>query len=161
MRNWVQKRRQLVGDQLGGSGVLAVGLGLLLVSGPQAWSWLPVLVVFGWIFALRGGFTWPRRSSWIWLGAALVLGASGLLARLDAVAAVGTSLTAWLAQWSGDFGAGNDLYALNSGWPWLRLLIDQPFLTVFGVLGLVLLATGRGLPAVLWAGRVRSGRRGR
>ena len=42
---------------------------------------------------------------------------------------------------------------LDSGWPWLRLLIDQPFLTVFGVLGLVLLATGRGLPAALWAGR--------
>ena len=134
-------------------------MGLLLVSGPQAWSWLPVLVAFGWIFVLRGGFAWPRRSSWIWFGAALVLGASGLLARLDAVAAVGTSLTAWLAQWSGDFGAGNDLFALNSGWPWLRLLIDQPFLTVFGVVGLVLLATGRGLPRGAVGGPLRSRRR--
>ena len=111
-----------------------------------------MLVAFGWIFVPHGGFTRPQRSSWIWLGAALVLGASGLLARLDAVAAVGTSLTAWLAQWGGDFGAGNDILALNSGWPWLRLLVDQPFLTVFGVLGLVLLATGRGLPQALWSG---------
>ncbi len=73
---------------------LAVGVGLLLVSGPQAWSWIPLLVAFGWMFVPRGGFTRPQRASWIWLGAALVLGASGLLARLDAVAAVGTSLTA-------------------------------------------------------------------
>ncbi len=137
---------------IGWERVLAVGVGLLVVSGPQAWSWIPVLVVFGWIFVPHGGFTRPQRSSWIWLGAALVLGASGLLARLDAVAAVGTSLTAWLAQWGGDFGAGNDVFALNSGWPWLRLLIDQPFLTVFGVVGLVLLATGRGLPPALWSG---------
>ena len=127
-------------------------MGLLLVSGPQAWSWIPVLVAFGWIFVPRGGFVRPQRASWIWLGAALVLGASGLLARLDAVAAVGTSLTAWLAQWGGDFGAGNDVFALDSGWPWLRLLVDQPFLTVFGVLGLLLLATGRGLPPALWLG---------
>ena len=37
---------------------------------------------------------------------------------------------------------------MGSGWPLLRLLVDQPFLTVFGLAGLVLLATGRGLPAV-------------
>ncbi len=140
------------GRSLGWERVLAVGLGLLLVSGPQAWSWLPVLLAFGWIFVFRRGFVRPQRASFIWFGVALVLGASGLLARLDAVAAVGTSLTAWLAQWSGDFGAGSDLYGLDSGWPWLRLLIDQPFLTVFGLVGLVLLATGRGLPPALWPG---------
>jgi hypothetical protein len=80
------------------------------------------------------------------LFAALLLGATGLLARPEAVGAVGTSLTAWLAQWQGDFGAGAAPYLLGSGWPFLRLLVDQLLLVVFGLLGFALLVTGRGLP---------------
>ena len=85
---------------------LAVGLGLLVVSGAQAWSWTPVLVAFGWLYVFRGGFVWPRRSSWLWFGAALMLGASGLLTRPEAVGAIGTSLTAWLGQWTGILAPG-------------------------------------------------------
>jgi hypothetical protein len=132
--------------------VLAVALGLLLVSGPQAWSWLPVLALFAWFYlfvpARHGGGMPPRpqRASFLWFGAALVLGASGLLARPEAINAVGTSLTAWLEQWQGDFGAGAEPYLLGSGWPFLRLLVDQLLLVVFGLAGLVLLAAGHGLP---------------
>jgi hypothetical protein len=136
------------GARMGWERTLAVGLGLLLVSGPQAWSWLPVLAVFGWLYVSGASFVWPRRSSWLWFGAALLLGASGLLARPEAVGAIGTSLTAWLGQWSGDFGAGAEPYRLGSGWPLLRLLVDQALVAVFGMIGVVLLASGRGLPAV-------------
>jgi hypothetical protein len=124
---------------------LAVALGLLLVSGPQAWSWVPVLAAFAWIYRR---YAMPHRTTWLWFGLALLLGASGLLARPEGIGAVGTSLTTWLGQWSGDFAAGAAPYQLAVAWPFQRLLLDQLLLAVFGVLGLLLLASGRGLPVV-------------
>jgi hypothetical protein len=120
---------------------LAVSLALLLVSGPLAWSWLPVLALFAWYCSQmparpRGGYANVRRSTWLWFAAAFVLGASGFLAWPGAFGALGTSFSAWLAQWSSDSGLG-------IGWPPLRLLVDQPLLLVFGPLGLILLAVGR------------------
>jgi hypothetical protein len=120
--------------------MLAVSLGLLLVSGPLAWSWLPVLALFSWYCLTaarpRAGAVGVRRSTWLWFVAALLLGASGFLAWPHAIGAVGASLSAWLQQWGSDSGLG-------PGWPFLRLLVDQPLLLVFGPLGLILLAAMR------------------
>ncbi len=117
---------------------LAVSLGLLLVSGPLTWSWLPVLALFWWYCTRtpargRAGYAGVRRSTWVWFAAALLLGASGFLAWPGAFGAVGSSLSAWIGQWRGDSGLG-------IGWPFVRLAVDQPLLLVFGPLGLILLA---------------------
>ena len=47
----------------------------------------------------------------------------------------------WLNQWSsaGDSGLG-------AGWPFLRMAVDQPFLFVFGPIGLIMLARMRSSP---------------
>jgi len=111
---------------------LAVSTALLLASGVQAWSFLPVLLFFFlcfvWPLSARDRETGLRATSLIWFGVALVLGVSGLLARPEAVSAVGASLTGWLAQFSGGAGVG---------WPALRLVVDQPLLAIFGPLGLI------------------------
>jgi hypothetical protein len=142
---------------------LAVSLGLLLVSGPLAWSWLPVLGLFAWycLRPARGRADWTtgestseaqaspahpltrspthlHRSTWLWFAAALLLGASGFLAWPGAFGALGAGLSAWLAQWSST--SDSDL---GFGWPFLRLAVDQPLLLVFGPLGLILLAIGQ------------------
>ena len=96
-------------------------------------------ILFAWFFV------WPlsdgdresglRRTSWIWFGVALVVGATGALARPEAASALATSLTSWFAQFSAP---GRALQ-----WPFVRLLVDQPFLAVFGPLGLILLFVTR------------------
>lgn len=75
----------------------------------------------------------PQRSTWLWFGVTLALAATGFALRGEAVPALSASLTAWVSAVAG-LEAANPL-----AWPFLRLLIDQPLLTIFGVLGLVLL----------------------
>ncbi len=118
--------------------VAALAGGLLLVSGVLAWSWLPVLAIFAYLHrsALRssGLFTWQTGA---WAGLAAVLGATFVLARLDGVALVGSSLSAWLDQWRGPGEYG-------FGWPWVRLVVDIPLVAVMGAAGLVTLNLRRG-----------------
>jgi hypothetical protein len=139
----------------------AVCAGLLLVSGTVAWSFLPVLLLF---VALRqtstiGLLPWPQRrpmgdrgettaasmpstvtdpplpisrtSLALFVGAVL-LGATGWLAQPEALGLVSRSLSVWLSQlWT----AGEPTYA--PGWPFLRLVMDQPLALVFGLAGLI------------------------
>lgn len=116
----------------------AAGAGLLLASGVQSWNWLPVLLLFAGIVlwpAYRDRRTQPlHRSTLAWFGVALIVGAGGLLLRPEAFAAIGASLSGWFAQ----FGSA-EASAPGPGWVLLRLGVDQPFLTIFGPLGVVLL----------------------
>lgn len=112
----------------------AISAGLLLASGPQAWSWAVALVAYV-ILALpqrRGDLVRPHALALL-AGAAL-LGATVWLAQPQALSMVGASLGVWTQQ----LAAGP--YTLS--WPALRLLVDQPFLLVFGVAGLVVLLSG-------------------
>lgn len=115
----------------------AAATGLLLVSGALAWNWLPVLLLFGALYgkSLRqaGLFT---PSVLLRAGLSAALGATLGLARLDGAAWIGTSLSVWLGQFTGAAGYG-------PGWPWVRLLVDQPLLAVLGALGLALMALRR------------------
>lgn len=111
----------------------ALAFGLLLVSGPQAWSMLVVLALFYWLCAGPVSQAWFRQSGW-WLlvaGAAIV-GATGWLARPEGLGAISTSLTVWLQQITGSDGTIG--YPL--GWLGWRLLLEQPLLLIFGLLGL-------------------------
>ena len=79
---------------------------------------------------------------------AILLGSTAWLARLEGAGFVSSSISFWVAQLSGSQSEGapaiGALYPIS--WVGLRLLIDQPFLLVFGLAGLVLglLARRRG-----------------
>ena len=113
----------------------AIALGLLLISGPQAWGWLGVIALYA-LIAGRGA-RWDALRAWqpwAWGAGAALLAGTLALAQPGALAQVGGSLSAWLGLFSpGPYGFG---------WPWLRLLVDQPFLLTFGAAGLVGLARG-------------------
>ncbi len=140
--------------------ITAASAGLLVVSGAQAWSFLPVLLLF-WL--LWGGnkpadvigagvddedeeaainlgvvpqrssplFSVPRSALLTFITAA-VLGATGWLAHLEGLGLISSSLSVWARQLTG---AGGTVYPLS--WPFIRLLVDQPFLLVFGLIGLL------------------------
>lgn len=113
--------------------VSAMAAGLLMVSGVLAWSWLPVLGLFAWLYRrpLREAGLFSRQSA-VWGAVAAVLGATCGLARVDGVAAIGTSLSAWLAQIIGPV-------QYSAGWPWVRLVVDEPLPAVLGLMGLVVM----------------------
>ncbi len=110
--------------------IAAVSTGLLLVSGPQAWSWLVVLALYLLVAAPNGRALLSVRTALIAAGAAL-LGATGWFAWPQEPAMVGASLNAWL----GILVAG----PYNLLWLAARLLVDQRLLLFFGPIGVVLL----------------------
>ena len=116
--------------------ILAVTLGLLLVSGPLAWSMLPVLALLAWLLRLGP----PARGRLLTLlglaGGAAFLTATGWLAHPDGLGLVSRSLGAWL----GNFTGAEVRYPL--GWPFIRLLVDEPLALVLGLAGLVALLRG-------------------
>lgn len=111
----------------------ALAFGLLLVSGPQAWSMLAVLALFYWLCASPVSQAWFRQSGWwVLVAGAAILGATGWLARPEGLGAISTSLTVWLQQITGSDAA----LSYTLGWLGWRLLLEQPLLLVFGLLGL-------------------------
>lgn len=113
----------------------ALAFGLLLVSGPQAWSLLVVLALFYWLCASPATQAWFRQSGWwVLVAGAAIVGATGWLARPEGLGAISTSLTVWLQQITGSDVA--PVYPL--GWLGWRLLLEQPLLLVFGLLGLAI-----------------------
>jgi hypothetical protein len=151
----------------------AVSVGLLVASGPAAWSFVLLLALAGaggWLDATAspaGLRPAPARGSAGRLAGlaavTAVLAATAGLTQLRGLPAVGTSLAAWLAPW-GDAPGLLGLAGLRE-----RLLLEQPLTLGLGVLGLVAawrqagVAPGRsretlvaicGLAAALaWAGR--------
>ncbi len=123
----------------------AISFGLLLVSGPQAWSFLVVLGLFCWFVLAVAPATdeaptpWATvrtqistPSVWILVASAAILGATCWLARPEGLGSISTSLTLWLGQITGGDAPG--LYSL--GWLGWRLLIEQPLALLFGLIGL-------------------------
>ena len=115
---------------------LAVSTGLLLTAGALAWSFVPVLALAAWLGWRNSDKSRPTlsRGTLFWFLGALLVGATGMATRPEALAAVGASLTAWIC---GVTGCG----AAPQPWWWgpVRLWIDQPLLVAFGPLGLLFL----------------------
>lgn len=160
--------------------IAAISGGLLLVSGMNAWNFIPVLLLFGWISggrlasspgagadgaedvdvdavaeveelsatAVRGTSDAPDaffdRGTAAWaltlLVSAAVLGATGWLARPEALGYISTSMTGWVNQ----FVSADPVYSWR--WVLLRLVVDQPLILPFGLAGLVYLWRGRPAP---------------
>jgi hypothetical protein len=114
--------------------VTAVAAGLLVVSGPLGWSFVVVLLLF--VVQFDPGLSQLRargvasRRDLLLFGAAAILGATTWLAQPAGLGLVSTSLSAWLGLlWGGD--SAN--YPLS--WWVIRLVVDQPMLLLFGLVG--------------------------
>jgi len=115
--------------------IAAVALGLLIISGPQMWSWLVLLVLFiaTVLPATVRQQLVAQRSFWLLLGGAAIIGGTGWLTNPAGLSALSTSLTDWLRGWS----SGPEAYSLN--WLWIRLVADEPLILFFGLIGLGLM----------------------
>lgn len=121
---------------------LAVVAGLYLISGPLAWLLLPVVLL---AFALLRGGPFGRleggkrgRAALICIGT-VVIGSTGLLANIGGLAGIGEGIEVAIEHLvrplAGDALPFGDLsYPLN--WALLRLLVDEPFVLLFGGIGL-------------------------
>ena len=126
--------------------LIPVSAGLLLVSGAQAWSFVPVIALFVFLFGRtnaptdetvvaeaeeRTFFGFSRSALLLFVGAA-VLGAKGWLTRPEGLGMISSSLTVWFGEL-----LGWSALRYSFGWPFIRLIVDQPLLLIFGILGLV------------------------
>lgn len=109
----------------------AVAVAFLITSGPWAWGMAPVLLVFVLIYVLPAQPPALQRTTAFWFGGALALAITGFALRPEAPSAVGASLTAWIGEIVGA------AHTNPLGWPWQRLLLDQPLLAVLGPIGLL------------------------
>jgi 4-amino-4-deoxy-L-arabinose transferase-like glycosyltransferase len=113
---------------------VALSAGLLLVSGPLSWSLIAVIALFLLLYDPKLQMLRARglgdRESLLWFGGAALLGATTWLAQPEGLGLVSSSLSAWLMQ----FSSPAAVYPL--GWWALRILVDQPLLLIFGLLGL-------------------------
>ena len=119
-------------EPIGWSLTAAISAGLLLTSGPLAWNFVvlaaALLVIIG-IDQARSLIS-PRYL--LVFAAAFLLAATGWLLRPAWMGTVSSSLTGWLSQLASDQG-----YPL--GWWLVRLIADNAFVMIFGLIGLVVL----------------------
>jgi len=130
---------------------LSITLGLLIISGPQGWNFLPVLVLFTALFVWPRGIRFgkngqqdddgrlfiPQVAPLLTIGA-IILGATSWLARPEGLGFASASLTVWRQQFM-----GVEEMAYGLGWAMLRLVVDQSLLLVFGIVGLITLWMGK------------------
>ena len=118
-------------DERSGWTWLAVGLGLLLISGPAAFTSIVALAIIAFLSWRSDRQALPAASlthGVVFLAVVLVGGAA-FLTHLDGLGLIAVNLSEWLASWTA--------VPLDWGWGLLRLLLDEPFLTVVGIVALV------------------------
>lgn len=111
------------------SAVAAVALGLLPASGVQAWPWLAVVATYALLAHGQNWRTLATPRTLLLFVAALVLGATTLLAQPEMLRVISASLGIWLQRFAGgEYGLG---------WLLLRLIVDSPLLVMAGILGIL------------------------
>lgn len=113
----------------------AISLGLLVVSGPLSWSFVVVLALFllqndPQLQIGRARGLWQRETLLL-AAVAGVLGATTWLAQPANLGLISTSISRWFHQLT-----GTESVSYPLSWWWLRLVVDQPLLLLFGLLGL-------------------------
>ena len=134
----------LFDDREVGAGVNRVAVigGLFLISGPLAWLLLPLFLYA--LYLLKGGALAglslsQRRQAAIVCAGTVVVGSTGLFSHLSGLSAIGESVGTAVAHLTGPSGVAGILLAdheYTTAWALLRLLVDEPFLFVFGGAGL-------------------------
>ncbi len=111
----------------------AVVAALFLTSGPLSWLLLPPLLLTAIVFrpVLPDDLRERTRLSLFFAGTLLAV-CTGWLAYWQGWGALSSSLTVALSYLTTDAG-----YPL--GWPFVRLLVDEPFLTILGLAGLAVM----------------------
>lgn len=118
--------------------------GLFLISGPLAWLLLP-LILYAYYLLREGRLAsliqvQGRQAALVCAGTAIV-GSTGLLSNLAGLSAVGESVGTAVAHLVGSSGTEGILLAEHNYtvmWALLRLLVDEPFLLVFGGAGVAI-----------------------
>lgn len=109
----------------------AIAAGLLLASGALAWSFVPVIAIALFLQEPERRSRWLSSQNILWVGGALLLAASGLLMMPQLIGALSRSLSAWLA------GLTSSANGYPLSWWFVRLIADEPFVFVFGIIGLI------------------------
>ncbi|MYC96741.1 MAG: hypothetical protein F4X14_17375 [Caldilineaceae bacterium SB0661_bin_32] len=124
---------------------LAVVGGLFLISGPLAWLLLLPLILYA-FFLLGGGplaslAPGQGRQAAIVCAGTVVAGSTGLFSHTYGLSAIGESVGNAVAHLVGPSGSTGILLAGHEytvSWALLRLLVDEPFLLLFGGAGLAI-----------------------
>ena len=139
---------------------LAVVGGLFLISGPLAWLLLPfILYAF---FLLRGGplaalAPGQGRQAAVLCAGTVVVGSTGLFSHIYGLSAIGESVGTAVSHLVGHSGSAGILLAGHDytvTWALLRLLVDEPFLLLFGGAGVAIALFRAGFFAQLFARQV-------
>ncbi len=131
-------------QQISWKRITVFSAGLLLVSGPMGWNFIPVVALWGWLLNTELKAAGMLQRQWlIWVGGAALMGATAWFARLDGLLWVASGMSVWLSQVDGE-SAGPLLPSITGGydfwWPWLRLLVDAALLLPLGLGGMAVLA---------------------
>ena len=139
---------------------LAVVGGLFLISGPLAWLLLPLILYA--FFLLGGGplaslAPGQGRQAAIVCAGTVVVGSTGLFSHTYGLSAIGESVGTAVAHLLGPSGSTGILLAGHEytvSWALLRLLVDEPFLLLFGGAGAAIALFRTGFPASVLARQV-------
>lgn len=127
--------------------------GLFLISGPLAWLLLPLIL---YAFFLLGGGPLARlapgqgRQAALVCAGTVVVGSTGLFAHTYRLSAIGESVGTAVAHLVGPSGSAETLltgHDYTVSWALLRLLVDEPFLLLFGGAGAAIALFRTGFPA--------------
>ena len=112
--------------------VVAAAAGAMLISGPSAWTMVPVFIVLGlWLARGKKVSGEQIRQALLPFGLVVVLGSTALLLHWRGIGLTADLLAAWL----GRFRPGSGGYPWF--WPAWRLLIDEPLVLALGGAGIV------------------------
>ena len=139
---------------------LAVVGGLFLISGPLAWLLLPLILYA--FFLLGGGplaslSPGQSRQAAIVCAGTVVAGSTGLFSHTYGLSAIGESVGNAVAHLVGPSGSAGTLLAGHEytvSWALLRLLVDEPFLLLFGGAGLAIALYRTGFSALTFTRQV-------
>jgi len=121
----------LSANHRGGWALFGAGVAIALLSGPAG---ITALITLATLFILTNDASSshrsaPTSSNWLLFAAALLVGGTLFLTRFDALGLIAINLTQWLQDFS--------LLPKNILLGAIRMAVDEPFLSLFGLLAIL------------------------